>query len=207
MDWLATHFDVKQNFGNGQQWKFYYLYALERAGRLAGVRFFGQNDWYRLGAEEIVGLQNKFSGFWSAGQENDVIATSFALLFLAKGRAPVLINKLVHRPELDWNNDPDDVRNMVSIVSADWKHLLAWQVVDPRSASVQEMLQAPIAFLNGHEVPEFSPQAKENLKGFVEQGGFIFADACCGSRAFDRGFKLLMKELFASRRARAQAAA
>ena len=54
IDWLANHFDVKQNFGNGQQWKFYYLYALERAGRLAGVRFFGQNDWYRLGAEEIV---------------------------------------------------------------------------------------------------------------------------------------------------------
>ena len=198
MDWLANHFDVKQNFGNGQQWKYYYLYALERAGRLGGVRFFGQNDWYRLGAEEIVGLQNKFSGFWSSGQENDVVATSFALLFLAKGRAPVLINKLVHRPELDWNNDPDDVRNIVSIVSSDWKNLLTWQVVDPRSASVQEMLQAPIAFFNGHDAPDFSPQAKENLKGFIDQGGFIFADACCGSRAFDRGFKLLMKELFAS---------
>jgi Domain of unknown function (DUF4159) len=198
MDWLATHFDVKQNFGNGQQWKFYYLYALERAGRLGGVRFFGQNDWYRLGAEEIVNLQDKFTGFWRGGQENELLATSFALLFLAKGRAPVLINKLVHRPELDWNNDPDDVRNIVSIVSADWKNLLTWQVVDPRSASVQDMLQAPIAFLNGHDAPDFSPQAKENLKAFVEQGGFIFADACCGSRAFDRGFKLLMKELFAS---------
>ena len=133
-----------------------------------------------------------------------MVATSFALLFLAKGRAPVLINKLVHRPELDWNNDPDDVRNIVSIVSADWKNLLTWQVVDPRTASVQEMLQAPIAFLNGHDAPDFSPQAKENLKGFVEQGGFIFADACCGSRAFDRGFKLLMKELFAAEGRRAQ---
>jgi hypothetical protein len=198
IDWLANHFDVKQNFGNGQQWKYYYLYALERAGRLSGVRFFGQNDWYRLGAEEIVREQNPLSGFWAGGgQENQVVATSFALLFLAKGRAPVLINKLRHAPELDWNNDPDDVRNMVSIVSTDWKNLLAWQVVDPRSASVQEMLQAPIVFFNGHEAPEFSPQAQENLKGFVQQGGFIFADACCGSRAFDRGFKLLMKQLFA----------
>ena len=53
IDWLANHFQVGQNFGHGQQWKFYYLYGLERAGRLAGVRFFGQNDWYRLGAEEL----------------------------------------------------------------------------------------------------------------------------------------------------------
>ena len=155
---------MRQNFGHGQQWKFYYLYALERAGRLAGVRFFGQNDWYRLGAEEIVEEQNKLSGFWQAGgQENELVATSFALLFLAKGRAPVLINKLRHPPEQDWNNDPDDVRNIVSIVSEDWKNLLAWQVVDPRIATIQEMLQAPIVFFNGHEAPEFSVQAKENL--------------------------------------------
>src|SRR5262249_11426242 len=130
MDWLANHFDVRQNFGNGQQWKYYYLYSLERAGRLGGVRFFRQNDWYRLGAEEIVSQQDRLSGFWrGGGQETDVVATSFALLFLAKGRAPVLINKLVHRPEMDWNNDPDDVRNIVSIVSTDWKNLLTWQVI------------------------------------------------------------------------------
>jgi hypothetical protein len=197
IDWLANHFDVRQNFGNGQQWKYYYLYALERAGRLTGVRFFGQNDWYRLGAEEMVKNQNPLSGFWKGGaQENEVVATSFALLFLAKGRAPVLINKLRHSPEQDWNNDPDDIRNIVSIVSEDWKSLLAWQVVDPKSATIQEMLQAPIVFFNGHEVPDFSVQAKANLKAFVEQGGFIFADACCGSRAFDVGFKRLMKELF-----------
>ena len=66
IDWLANHFDVRQNFGNGQQWKYYYLYALERAGRLTGVRFFGQNDWYRLGAEQLVKEQNKLSGFWRA---------------------------------------------------------------------------------------------------------------------------------------------
>ena len=161
------------------------------------MRFFGQNDWYRLGAEQIVKEQKKLSGFWhGGGQENELVATSFALLFLAKGRAPVLINKLQHPPQQDWNNDPDDVRNIVSIVSEDWKSLLAWQVVDPRIATIQELLQAPIVFFNGHEAPDFSVQAKENLRAFVEQGGFIFADACCGSPAFDHGFKRLMRELF-----------
>jgi Domain of unknown function (DUF4159) len=197
MAWLATHFFVDQNVNQGPQWKHYYLYGLERAGRLTGVRYFGRNDWYRRGAEELVVTQNKADGFWrGGGQENELVATSFAVLFLAKGRAPVLISKLTHPPLDDWNRDPDDVRNIVNIVSHDWKHLLTWQVVDPHFASVQELLQAPIIFFNGHSAPEFSAAAKKNLRSFVEQGGFIFADACCGNREFDLGFKRLMKEIF-----------
>jgi hypothetical protein len=197
IDWLAHNFQVGQNYGHGQVWKYYYLYALERAGRLAGVRFFGPHDWYRIGAEELVHEQNKLSGFWRGfGQENELIATSFALLFLAKGRAPVLINKLRHPPLADWNNDPDDIRNLVGIVSRDWRNLLTWQVVDPTQATVADLLQAPILFFNGHTAPEFSPVARDNLRQFIEQGGLIFADACCGDRDFDRGFRQLMKEVF-----------
>jgi hypothetical protein len=197
IDWLGNRFDVRQNFGQGQTWKHYYLYGLERAGRLTGVRFFGQNDWYRLGAEELLDKQNKLSGFWrGGGTENDLVATSFALLFLAKGRAPVLINKLRHFPADDWNNDPDDVRNIVNIVSHDWKNLLSWQVVDANFATVGDMLQAPIVFFNGHSEPVFDAATKQKLREFVDQGGFIFADACCGKQEFDHGFKRLMKEIF-----------
>ena len=197
IDWLANHFQVGQNFGHGQVWKYYYLYALERAGRLSGVRFFGRNDWYREGAEELVHDQNPLSGFWrGANQESELIATSFALLFLAKGRAPVLINKLRHLPISDWNNDPDDIRNIVGVVTRDWKSLLTWQVVDPTNASVQDLLQAPIVFFNGHRTPEFDGAARLNIREYIEQGGFLFADACCGDREFDQGFRRLMKEIF-----------
>jgi Domain of unknown function (DUF4159) len=196
IDWLANHFDVHQNIGHGQQYKLYYLYGLERAGRLAGVRFFGQNDWYRLGAEELVRSQNKLSGFWTGGGENEIVGTSLALLFLAKGRAPVLINKLSHLPRGDWNKDADDVRNMVGVVSREWNHLLTWQAVDPSTATIQDMLQAPIAYFNGHMAPEFPVRARQNLREFVEQGGFIFAEACCGRPEFDEGFKRLVKEVF-----------
>jgi hypothetical protein len=198
IDWMAHHFQVGQNFGAGQQWKFYYLYGLERAGRLAGIRFFGQYDWYRLGAEELVHEQDKLQGFWRGSliEANEILATSFALLFLAKGRAPVLVNKLRHAPSGDWDNDPDDIRNLVNIVSREWKHLLTWQVVDPGIATVPELLQAPIIFFNGHRAPEFSAIGRQNLREFVEQGGFLFAEACCGSPEFDRGFKSLIKEIF-----------
>ena len=196
INWLAANFAVGQNFPMGQQWKHYFLYGLERAGRLAGIRFFGQHDWYRLGAEELVRTQDRLSGFWRGVTEQPVVATSFAVLFLAKGRAPVLVNKLRHGPRGDWNHDPDDIRNLVAVVSRDWKNLLTWQIVDPALASVADLLQAPIVFLNGHRVPEFNAQAKQNLREYVEQGGFLLADACCSNPEFDSGFKQLVKELF-----------
>lgn len=199
VDWMANHFFTGQNFGNGQNWKYYYLYGLERAGRLTGQRFFGEHDWYREGAEELVHDQDVAGGGSWVGviyEQHRVVATSFAVLFLAKGRAPVLINKLRHNPRGDWNNDPDDVRNLTNLVSRDWKSLLTWQVVDPNFASAQDMLQAPIAFFNGHEAPEFTADGKKALRDYIEQGGFIFADACCSREEFDKGFRALMREIF-----------
>jgi hypothetical protein len=197
IEWLGAHFRVLENPNSGGQWRYYYLYGLERAGRLTGQRFFGGHDWYREGAEALVREQNQFNGGWqSGGDSSPVVSTSFALLFLSKGRAPVLINKLRHGPGADWNNDPDDVRNLVDLVSRDWKHLLTWQMVDPNFASVEDLLQAPILFLNGHEAPLFSEPAKRNLREYVQQGGFLFAEACCGRTEFDRGFRALMAELF-----------
>ncbi len=198
MDWLAGHFSVSQNFGNGAFWRFYYLYGMERAGRLTGQRFFGEHDWYREGAERLVRDQNPVQGTWQGvnAESKPVVATSFALLFLAKGRAPVLVNKLRHTPRGDWNLDVDDIRNLVGEVSRDWKTLLTWQVVDPNVASVEDMLQAPIVYFNGHLAPEFTPEGKKCLRDYVEQGGFIVAEACCGRGEFDKGFRDLMKEIF-----------
>ena len=158
IDWLAKNFQVGQNFGHGQQWKFYYLYGLERTGRMAGVRFFGQNDWYRLGAEELVREQDKLGGFWAGAlnESDKVLATTFAISFLAKGCVPVLVNKLSNGRDRDWDNDPVDVRNIVGVISRDWKTLLTWQVLDPGVATVSDLLQAPIAYFNGHHEPQFS---------------------------------------------------
>jgi hypothetical protein len=197
VNWTANHFSVGQNPGSGQQWRYYYLYGLERAGRLGGLRFFGEHDWYREGAEQLVHEQDKLSGFWrGAAGETPILATSFALLFLAKGRAPVLVNKLVHGPRGDWNHDVDDVRNLVNLVSQDWKNLLTWQVVNPALAGVEDMLQAPIAFLNGHEAPVLTADGEERLREYVQQGGFIMADACCSSPRFHEGFVKLMERVF-----------
>lgn len=183
-------------------WTFYYLYGLERAGRLTGRRYFGVHDWYREGAEWLVKVQDPVTGAWrGGGLERPVIATSFALLFLSKGLAPVLINKLRYgvargADAEDWNNDPHDIRRLTAHVARLWKHRLNWQIVDISRASVADLLQAPIVYFNGHNPPQFRPEEKKKLREFVLQGGFIFAEACCSSDRFDTGFRRLMRELF-----------
>jgi len=212
IDWIAANFNVGQNYPMGQQWKHYYLRDLALAGRLGGIQFFGQHDWYRLGAEELVRTQNRLGGDWrGTSVEPPVIATSFALLFLAEGplaegllakrplakrRVRFLVNKLSHGPTGDWNHDPDDVHNLVAVVSRDRKSLFTWQVIDPTGASVTDLLQAPIVFFNGHRIPELNAQAKQKLRDYIEQGGFLLADACCSSLEFDKGFRSLMREIF-----------
>src|SRR5204863_4176928 len=82
---------------------FYNLYGIERVGRLTGLRYLGGRDWYRQGCELLVAsggrLRQRDDGSW-VGSSNShdrwpVVSTSFALLFLSKGRTPVLISKMV----------------------------------------------------------------------------------------------------------------
>src|SRR5262249_54047864 len=92
------NFSVRSNPGTHEYW-IYYLCGLERAGRLTGTRFFGQHDWYREGAHALLARQERGGGSWHEIDDDKdgksaVVATSMALLFLAKGLAPVLIQKL-----------------------------------------------------------------------------------------------------------------
>lgn len=82
--WLDQNFSVDKNpkYGN---WDYYYLYSLERVGRILDTEFIGSHEWYPLGADQLVHTQ-KPDGTWVGhGQEQDPhLATSFALLFLTR---------------------------------------------------------------------------------------------------------------------------
>ena len=189
LQWLADHFSVTQNPGGSHH--FYYLYALERAGMLSGLKFFGQHDWYREGAEFLVRRQQP-DGSW--GNEVD---TAFALLFLAKGKSPVLINKLMWSG--DWNNDRHDAEHLTAFASDQFQQTVTWQVVTLQDG-MSTLRQAPILYFNGHTAPNFTAEEKQVLRDYLDQGGFIFAEACCGKQAFHTGFLALAKELLPERK-------
>lgn len=220
MRWLAQEF----RFSNPPH-TFYNVYGIERVGRLSGQRFIGDHDWYREGCEYLTGvkespLAQKSDGHWQAEGTVDnfpVVSTSFAVLFLAKGRTPILLSKLAWDGPADrpgngagWNRKHHDARHLVEYSSRELfkKMPLAWQIFDPRVADLStdekfneelsNLLQSPILYITGHEAPTLTSAQKRLLRRYVDEGGFILAEACCEDDRFAAGFKKLMedKEVF-----------
>ena len=73
-------FDRGGSHGDGD---LYFLWSLERVAVVYGLDTIGDVDWYGLGAEAIVGMQNH-DGSWGRGRYGVDVDTSFALLFLTR---------------------------------------------------------------------------------------------------------------------------
>jgi len=203
LDWLGKRFSVRQNPGvGGGGWLFYYIYGMERVGRFTARRFIGEHDWYLEGAGMLVETQDDLTGrFVAPGVEEPLVATSFALLFLAKGRRPVIVAKSRHEPAADWNRHGHDIAHLVEYVEGRWRKDypagLSWHVVDSPSASVADLLQAPVFWLSGKTLFDLGPDAGKRLRQYIDEGGFVFAEACCPkSGEFDRRFRQLVGEIF-----------
>lgn len=205
LQWLAANFSVSRNPGN-QAWQLYYLYGLERVGRMTAHRFIGDHDWYREGAYHLVHTMKSSvaasRGWRGAGHEqSERLATSFAMLFLAKGRRPVLLSKMTFGPNDDWNHHRSDVSNLTRFVESRWKRDLTWQIVDLEAASVDDLLQSPVLYFTGRNnlLPDAEVDREElarKLRDYVDRGGFLFAEADCNGPGFDQGFRALMKRVF-----------
>jgi len=201
--WLGSNFTVTSNPGTrSTNWLYYYLYGLERVGRFTARRFIGEHDWYLEGAEVLTAAQDGFSGSFSSGRiEDPVVATSFGLLFLAKGRRPVIVAKGRHLPEPDWNRHGHDIAHLVAHVESRWKRDypagLSWHVVDTPSAGLDDLLQSPVLWLSGRDALQLGPQAAQKLRSYIDEGGFVFAEACCPeSDGFDADFRSLIEAAF-----------
>jgi hypothetical protein len=203
LQWLGRRFSVVENPGTGgQTWLYYYLYGLERVGRFTARRFIGDFDWYLEGAKMFVATQDNLTGAFRGGRiEDPVVATSFALLFLAKGRRPVIIAKSRHAPEDDWNRHGHDIAHLVEHVESRWRadHPagLSWHIVDTPAAELEDLLQAPVLWLSGRDSFALGPDAGGRLRRYIDEGGFIFAEACCPkSGPFDDRMRRLVEEIF-----------
>lgn len=193
LKWLTANFTVRSNPGNLGQFHLYYLYGLERAGRMTGQRFLGEHDWYREGAEVLMSLQEELSGKYDSVYQNnlgnDYTETAFGLLFLSKGKRQVVINRLKFGKGDDWNHHSMAMQHLTGHTERAWKRDLAWQTIDLQKAKVADLLEAPVLFISASNAPLLTNENRELLREYVEQGGFIFAEACdgdgCNGKAFD----------------------
>lgn len=177
----------------------YYLYSVERVAAASGQKYLGTIDWYARMAALLLGSQNA-DGSWgyNAGEDRSprlrpIVETAFAVLLLAKGRAPVFINKLAY--DGDWNNDPRDAANLTRYASRVLEQLFNWQVINIKG-DVGGWFEAPLVMLSGTGELTLDEPSREKLKEYVAKGGCLMAVATCRDAQFIAAARKLGTELW-----------
>ena len=190
MAWLEKNFHPDRTVGGQLGKYYYYLYALERVGLASGYKYFGDKDWYKLCATNLINTQ-RADGSWTG----NLVDTSFALIFLARGRNPIMFNRLQY--DGDWNNRPRALANLTRWVSRDFERAVNWQIVNTKSP-VSEWHDAPILLISGARKPKLSAEDVDKLRRFIHQGGTILSVAECPptGRFFDAAMRAHYATMF-----------
>lgn len=187
VDFLAAELP-KILAGPGYSAQFYTLYGIERIGVAGGYKLLGNVDWYAAGCDFLVRTVNG-EGYWPVSEWSAEVDTSFALLFLARGREPVMMNKIKYEQaapatagqpaEARWNQRGRDVANAARFVGQQLERSFNWQIIDLAAASVRDLHDAPIAYLSFRRgvPPTLTPDAIDKLREYVESGGMLLLNA------------------------------
>ncbi|MDB5303130.1 MAG: A-macroglobulin complement component [Phycisphaerales bacterium] len=197
--WMAKHFgEVNNNYA----W-----YGVERIGVASGRKYFGATDWYAEGAEKLVRSQRP-DGSWEGGfaGATPLTATSFGVLFLVRGRAPVMMNKLQYDvvasltgniSEGNWNQRHRDLANLSHWASRRFERPLNFQIVNLK-VPVDALHDAPILYISGDQTLNFKPEDLAKLREYIDDGGMILANADCGlsKTLFAKSIETLGRKLY-----------
>lgn len=195
LSWMAKNYNPAWLDG-------YFLYGVERIGVASGYKYFGEHDWYKEGAESLVKTQAA-DGSWDGNWGHQVPNTALGILFMVRGRAPVVINKLEYtitnkaRSEVGpWTQRPRDCANIVRWLGGKIEQRdLNWQIVNLQSPA-EALHEAPLLYIAGNQSLSFTEQEQQTLRQFVERGGIILGNADGSSKLFAESFRKLGKALF-----------
>jgi len=190
LEWMDKNFGGGGNRGIGSN--YYLLYGVERVGLASGYKYFGKMDWYKSGASTLIRSQTP-GGSWSGGR-GDVINTSYALLFLVRGRHAILFNKLEF--DGDWNNRPRDMAQLSRWIGKKFEEsTVNWQIVNMK-VSPEEWLDAPILYLSASTEPKFTDKQIAAIARYVHMGGTIMSCTECDGQGFKKGIREVYAKMF-----------
>lgn len=114
-----------------------------------------------------------------------LILFSFILILPLQSAESIKIGRVKYSGGGDWYNDPSSEVNLLTFVkantNADAKP--TYEYVDLKS---DNLFEYPILFLTGHGNVNFSDKESENLKLYLENGGFLYIDDDYGLDPFIR---------------------
>lgn len=202
--WLSDNFEkVATDERFDKDFPYMTLYGIERVATASGLRYLGTAEWYDKIAEWLLKHQRPTGGWHrqntGGGSVND---TAFAIITLARGRAPIAMSKLDYSDsastQQDWNLRPRDAANLTRFMGKSMEREVNFQVVTIDSP-IEDWHDAPILYIEGAKALTFSDERKAKLREFVERGGLIVAAADASSKVFAESTRKLGAELFPGR--------
>jgi hypothetical protein len=190
LKWLGENFSIKDS-SKREVSVYYWLYADERVAMATGFKYLGPHNWYAEGARYISGQMGRNGSVSSFG--GLLPNTSFALLFLIKGRGPILMNKLQY--DGPWDLHHHDAEYLARYVGDAKEQQINWQVVN-LMAPVQEMHDAPILYISAEAPLKLTDEEKKKLREFTDSGGTILFEASCGNRGVDLAWRKTCQEIW-----------
>lgn len=183
LEFLNKNFNPSVGVHGGSS---YMWYGYERVALASGIKYFGGKDWFQDIAKRIVAKKANYG--------SQIHTAAFDLMFLARGRVPVWINKL-QIPGVAWNNRPNDVYFLNRFISEYREHEVNWQVVGVES-NPREWISAPLMWISSDGPVEWTDQQVNKLKTYLDLGGTIIANAEERSSSFRASIQDLAAKLY-----------
>jgi hypothetical protein len=121
----------------------------------------------------------------------------------AEPAPPLMIAKMEYGTTQDWNTDPGDIDNLMRHVRSavglwyGWKQMSLTELVALHKAKKE--CKVPALYFSGHESFELSAAERTALVHYLNEGGTLIGDACCGRPEFTKSFKAELKKMFPRR--------
>jgi hypothetical protein len=169
-----TDLDIFVQLGrpNTGSWVHYMLFGYERVGEASGLTRFGEHKWFDEGADYLLRTQREDGSWHGDLRVGNECNTAYSLLFLSRGRAPVIVQKLQFDGR--WNNRSRDVADFTYFMRRASERHENWQIVSA-DATPAELREAPMLYVASDRAIKLTDEQKARLKTYIDQGGMIVA--------------------------------
>ena len=172
---------------------------LERVGRFTARRFIGNHDWYLEGAKCLSPPRTLCQEAFKARVLKMRLWPQALPCYFCKGSSARSHCQSQHGPRNDWNQHVHDISHLVEFIEKDAATIArraSWHVLT-QEANTQDFAQSPVLWIGGTAGLNLGKEPGRRLREYIDQGGFIFAEATCSEgAAFDKSFRQLVSEIF-----------
>ncbi|MDR2115721.1 MAG: DUF4159 domain-containing protein [Planctomycetaceae bacterium] len=198
--WWNVH-NMNSDRIHGMHWVHYNLFMVEKVGRLLGRRHIGGYDWYREGTKSLLRQLREHRTHWADRSGETILETACAVSFLAQGRRPMIVSKIKFPHSHGNDQHPYDMEHLLRFAGSRRNFPLGWQYLELDKTTTEELIQSPVLYFSNDRTPLTGNDAETKmiaakLRTYLDQGGFIVAEALQDDKNFDTGFHELMRLVF-----------